>query len=270
MSLKDQTVRDFGEQWLRYPSGHNEGFYGNLDGLRDTFGPLLNPDHLSGCRVAEVGSGPGRIVNILLDAGAAHVTALEPSDGFDILRKNTSARSSRITYIRGDGEQLPLDNYDAIFSIGVLMCIPNVDAVMRRAYSALRVGGVFYAWLYGHEGNELYLSLLHPLRRLTMRIPDKYVAGLSHVLNGALWAYMKICQAIPLPLPMRRHLVNVMAKYSHRQRFLVVFDQLNPSYARYYTGAEVRDLFERNGFTNVELYHRHGHSWAVRGTKSDS
>jgi len=49
-----------------------------------------------------------------------------------------------------------------------------------------------------------------------------------------------------------------------------VFDQLNPSYAKYYTGAEVRDLFERNGFTNVELYHRHGHSWAVRGTKSRS
>jgi SAM-dependent methyltransferase len=265
MSIKDQTVHDFGEQWLRYPSGHNEGFYGNLDGLRDTFGPLLDPSDLRGLRVAEIGSGPGRIVNILLDAGAAHVTALEPSDGFDILCKNTSGRSSQITYVHGAGEELPLENYDAIFSIGVLMCIPDVDSVMRRAHAALRDGGVFYAWLYGREGNELYLLLLNPLRRLTTRMPDKVVAGISHVLNGILWAYMKMCQAVPLP--MHRHAVNVWAKYSHRQRFIVMFDQLNPAYAEYYTGDEARDLFGRNGFKNVQLYHRHGHSWAVRGTK---
>src|SRR5437867_3116692 len=75
-TLQARTIRDFGGQWRRFRAGHDAGFYGSVAHLADTFGPLLELNGLAGARVAEIGSGSGRFVNMLLDAGAAHVTAV--------------------------------------------------------------------------------------------------------------------------------------------------------------------------------------------------
>jgi hypothetical protein len=63
------TIRDFGEQWIRFPS--SEGFYASLELLDDLLGPLLPREVLRNARIADIGSGTGRIVNMLLAAGAA-------------------------------------------------------------------------------------------------------------------------------------------------------------------------------------------------------
>ena len=267
MSSGRRTIDDFGAQFQRYRSGHNEGFYGGVEGLQDFFGPLLDVETLRGKRVAEIGAGPGRIVNVLLDAGVAHVTAVEPSEAFDVLACNTRARAGQVTYVKATGDQLPLGDYDAVFSVGVLHHIEDVDPVVARACWSLRPGGEFYAWLYGCEGNRLYLALLRPLRQMTKRMPDAFVTACAHVLTALLGGYIWLCRTTALPLPLRRHALGAMAKYTRHQRFLVLFDQLNPAYARYYSGAEAQALLERNGFSDVQLYHRHGHSWAVRGTR---
>jgi hypothetical protein len=52
---------------------------------------------------------------------------------------------------------------------------------------------------------------------------------------------------------------------AHRQ--LIVYDQLNPAYAKYYTAAEARDLLESTGFESVRLWWRHGYSWTVVGER---
>ena len=78
-SIGDRTIRDFGEQWVHY--GDNAGFYGSTELFADIIGPLLALSDLRGLRIAEIGSGAGRIVAMMIDAGAAHVLAVEPSDG---------------------------------------------------------------------------------------------------------------------------------------------------------------------------------------------
>jgi len=45
------------------------------------------------------------------------------------------------------------------------------------------------------------------------------------------------------------------------------FDQLNPAEARYYRRAQAMELLEAAGFQDVQLFHRHGYSWTVIGTK---
>ena len=52
-------------------------------------------------------------------------------------------------------------------------------------------------------------------------------------------------------------------------RYLTVFDQLNPSYAKYYTEEEAGQLMKRAGFADVRLHHRHGYSWTVLGRKPE-
>ncbi len=91
--LKTQTIEDFGEQWTAFRD--NPGYYGSADLLSDLFGPLLSRDAVKGRRVADIGSGTGRIVNMLLDAGAEHVRAVEPSgrDGSRTIRQNVAIGS---------------------------------------------------------------------------------------------------------------------------------------------------------------------------------
>ena len=75
--LRKRTIADFGDQWTRYTD--NEGFYGSVDLLSDTLGPLLPLSAFEGKCVAEIGSGTGRIVRMLLAAGAGKVLAIERS-----------------------------------------------------------------------------------------------------------------------------------------------------------------------------------------------
>jgi len=261
-----RTIDDFGEQWLSFRE--NPGYYGSPDLLADIFGPLFSIDKVAGLRVAEIGSGTGRIVNMLLEADAAHVYAVEPSAAMAVLRDNTAARCDRVTCIETAGDRLPAGlDLDLAVSIGVLHHIPAPEAVMRAAYAALRPGGYLLAWLYGREGNEAYLRVVAPLRRVTTRIPHRALMDVSRIACIALDAYIGLCRLAPLP--MRAYMRDVLAKFPREVRVLTIYDQLNPAYAKYYTRQEAYDLFASAGFADVRLYHRHGYSWTVIGQKPD-
>jgi SAM-dependent methyltransferase len=264
VQLDHQTIADFSEQWTTFTD--NTGYYGSTELLADIFGPLLSLSALRGWRVGDIGSGTGRIVNMLLDAGADHVVAVEPSDAFDVLRQNTAARASQVSLIRGTGEAIPAGaNLDLVVSIGVVLCITNPAPVIAAARAALRPGGRLLVWVYGREGNRIYLTFCQPLRALTTRLPHRALNGLCSALNVLADVYIGLCAVIPLPL--HRYVRNVFGRLSREKRHLVIYDQLNPSYAKYYTEEEARRLLEDGGFRDVRLHHRHGYSWTVIGEK---
>jgi SAM-dependent methyltransferase len=262
---RDATIRDFGEQWTAYRS--NEGYYASRELFADLLGPFASEVEVRGARVADIGSGTGRIVGMLLAEGAGHVTAVEPSDAFDVLRDNTRADAHRITYVRAPGEGLPGEGeLDLVVSFGVLHHVPEPGAIVRRAFSALRPGGKFVAWLYGHEGNELYLALVLPLRRLSTRLPHAALDRLSGALRLPLDAYVEACRRVPR-LPMASYMTSHVGKLSPEVRKLTIYDQLNPAYAKYYRREEAEALFRDAGFADVRLHHRHGYSWTVLATR---
>ena len=261
--IEQKTIQDFGDQWERYTD--NSGYYGAPTLLQDVFGSLLKLEELAGRRVMEIGSGSGRIVNMLLDAGVAQVVAVEPSSAMAILRQNTQDRAERIEYIQATGATIPPVDVNYIISIGVLHHIPDPEAVVANAFRLLKPGGKFLFWVYGYEGNGLYLTFVNPLRKLTQRLPDTILVGLSHFLNLILSAYIFACRFLPLPL--KDYMRQVIGKFSWQKRSLVIFDQLNPAYAKYYRREEAEGLMRSGGFENVQLYHRHGYSWTVIGEK---
>lgn len=259
-----KTISDFGEQWVNYRD--NPGYYGSVNLLADIFGPLLSMEELKGARVADIGSGTGRIVNMLLDGGANHVVAVEPSAAYSVLRENTASRQDSITYINNRGESLPPDaDLDLVVSMGVIHHIPDPDPVLAAAFQALKPGGRILLWLYGFEGNENYLRLIEPLRSITKRLPHRILQGICALMNLILDAYIFLCRF--LPLPMRQYMRNVLARLPRSVRGLTIYDQLNPAYAKYYRREEAEALLQRAGFEDVRVYHRHGYSWTVSGRK---
>lgn len=262
-----RTISDFGEQWTTYTD--NSGFYGSAALLSDVFGPLLETLEIRGGRIADVGAGTGRWTRILVEAGAVHVTALEPSDAFRVLQENTRDLGDRVTLVNVTGDRLPAGaGYDLVFSYGVLHHVPEPAPVVRAAMAALRPGGRCAIWLYGKEGNRAYLLVLGLLTSVTRRLPHRALAALTWLLYGPLAAYMVVCRLGPLPLS--DYMRQVFSRLDPDKRRLVIYDQLNPAYARYYTEAEARSLLEREGFTGVQVYHRHGYSWSVVGARPAS
>lgn len=265
--LKAKCIEDFGDQWSRYRG--NDGFYGSLELLQDMFGPILNVADISGSRVADIGSGTGRIVSMLLAAGAVHVTAIEPSVAFDVLQENTRPAADQVTLIQSTGEAIPESGqFDMVFSIGVLHHIPDPAPVVAAAYRALRPGGRICIWLYGREGNETYLAIIEPLRALTKRVPHWLLSLIVRLLDLPLMIYVWLCKFLRLPLS--HYMRNVVSKLSGDKRRLTVYDQLNPAHAKYYTQSQAKSLLEDAGFSEISLYHRHGYSWSLTGVKSAS
>jgi SAM-dependent methyltransferase len=260
----DRTIRDFGEQWSHY--GDNEGFYGSVELLQDMFGPLLATGDLEGARVADIGSGTGRIVRMLLDAGAAHVVGVVPSVGVEILRENTRDIASKVEIVQGSGEDVPAGrDLDFVISIGVIQFIRDPLPTLRAAREALRPGGKLVIWVYGREGNRLYVTLVQVLRVLTTRLPHFALAATCSALALLVDAYIFACRW--LPLPMRDYMLHTLSRVSRDKRKLTIYDQLNPSYAKYYRAEEVREMLEGAGFRDVRLHHRRGYSWTALGVR---
>ena len=263
-NLTGRTIEDFGDQWTRFTG--NDGYYGSPELLADILGPVLEVGALKGKRIAEIGSGTGRIVDMLLAAGAEHVTALEPSQAMRVLRDNTRSHADHITYLECRGEELPKEPaQDIVVSIGVLHHIPDPAPVVAAAYNALQPGGYLLVWLYGWEGNAGYLSLVLPLRAVSTRLPHSILSLLCHGLNALLDLYIAAARRVPVPL--HRYMTEVIGRFSRQKRYLVIYDQLNPAYAKYYRQEEARQLLERAGFEDIVLYHRHGYSWTVMGRR---
>lgn len=264
--MGERTIQDLGSQWGKFDKNYQDSYLGSTDHLADTVGPLLDLEELKGKRVADIGSGTGRTVDMLLDAGAESVIAAEPSTAFEALQANTEMREDRIEYVHGVAEAIPARrDLDYVFSIGVLHHIENPAAAVRAAYEALKPGGEFIVWLYGREGNRLYLTLVAPLRWLGPRCPDSLLSIVTAILDYCLDPYILLAKWVPMP--MRDYLLNVYCKLSRKQRRINLFDQLNPTYAKYYNKDEAHPLLAKGGFVQIELSHRFGYSWAVIGRK---
>src|SRR5215813_15634476 len=128
-ALQERTIRDFGEQWTHY--GDSDGFYGSPELFADIVAPLLTPADFAARRVAEIGSGAGRIVAMMLECGAAHVLAVEPSDGHFVAQQNLARYGDRVSYLHARGTDLPAaPPFDIIVAVGVLQFIRDPKPVV--------------------------------------------------------------------------------------------------------------------------------------------
>ena len=264
-STDQKTISDFGSQWTTFTA--NEGYYGSVSLLQDIFGPLLDVRQVAGKKVLDIGSGTGRIVNMLLSADAESVVAVEPSDAFYVLQENLKEYGDRVLPVKNTGDAIDFHNeFELAVSIGVLHHITEPAPVLKRMVEALIPGGRCLIWLYGKEGNELYLCIFGLLRLVTTRLPDKALFALAELMVLAVDLYIFFCRFISF-LPMRSYMLEHLGKLTRENRKLTIIDQLNPAYAKYYSKQEAFGLMSSLGLVNVRLYHRHGYSWTVIGEK---
>lgn len=258
MEREDQTIAEFGEQWQTFRD--TGGWFGSRELLADFIFPF-DPAAFVGGYGLDLGAGTGRFTRALLEFGAARVVALEPSEARHVIPETLpGALKDQVTILDCRGDQLAQENaFDFIISIGVIHHIPEPLPVIAAAHRALKPGGVFIVWLYGREGNRLYLAFLHLLRALTGWMPPSGKRLIATLLTPPLGLYIRLCSLWPR-LPLGDYMNNIMAKLSRDKRLLVIYDQLNPTHAHYYTREEAWRLLTSQPF-DVALHHRRGYSW---------
>lgn len=260
--LSDRTIEDFGEQWTTFQDA--SGFFGSKNLLADFLEPF-DVANISNTRMADIGAGTGRHVAACLEFGAKEVFAIEPSQAVEVIRKRF-ATDGRVKILNIRGDQISADlNLDLIMSVGVIHHIPDPHPVVCAAYNALRPGGVLVVWLYGYEGNKLYLAFALPLRFLLRPFPLRIVYSISWILDLPLRLYISACKVFSA-LPLAVYMTQILGRLPPDKRRLVIYDQLKPAYAKYYKKDEAIDLLQKAGF-EVEAHHRKGYSWLVIGHK---
>ncbi len=254
-----RTIRDFGDQWTRFDN--TSGYLGSQENLADQLRPFLAPQDLENLTIADVGAGLGRVTLQLIRAGARRVVAVEPSEAFRVLVGNVVGHEDRVSCVRAEAHELPSENFDLLVCLGVLHHIPDPGPALRAFLDALRPGGRALIWVYGREGNGPYLAVAHALRSVTRRLSPRVLTALTWAFYPFLRAYMALAHHLPLPL--HQYSRRVLSRLTPAHIRLTIFDQLNPTWARYYRREEIVQLVARTGFEEVQAAAKHGYSWLV-------
>lgn len=252
-----KSYKDFGNQF----SVDNDitEFWGSVSLLKEIISPF-NLDLIENKKIMEVGVGSGRIINNLAKFNPKQIVGIEPSIAINIAKKNIDFPKLELLNI--EAQNMKFNNeFDFVFSLGVIHHIPEYKEALKKIHVSLKDDGKFIIWVYGKEGNELYLLIFNNLRKITIILPDLILRIFSQFLTITTYFYGFLCKFISLPL--KDYFINVFNKFSFKHRSYVIFDQLNPSYSKYFTKQELIKNLEEAGFKIEILNHRLKYSYTA-------
>jgi SAM-dependent methyltransferase len=262
-NIRKKTIKDFNNQW-KLQGELNDDYWASDDVLIDQFDNIYSIEEVTGKIIADVGAGTGRVVKTFLKYNPKKIFAIEPSDvGISKINQDFKEHKN-LQVIQSDGLSFKTDEKcDYIFSLGVIHHIKEPTDVLNNIRQNLKKNGKIIIWVYGYENNFIYICFYKIFSKITKYVPDKILYVISNLLNLILQPYIFLCRYLNLPL--KNYLLKVFNKFGWSKRNDVIFDQLNPEYAKYYKKDEILKELTDAGFSNITISHRHNYSWTVIG-----
>ena len=224
--------------------------------------PHFAPADWAGRSVLDVGCGMGRNSYWPMRYGAAGCVGADLDERSLAAARRTLAPFPSAEVVRTSAYDLPWrDRFDIVFSIGVIHHLERPALALERMVQAARPGGQVAVWVYGAENNRWLTAGLDPLRRaLFSRLPVGLVHHLSLYPTALLWLLLRLGVR---PISYFR----LIAGFGFGHLRSIVFDQMLPRIANYWTGAEVEALMRGAGLREVRLAWVNEMSWAAVGVK---
>lgn len=152
------------------------------------------------------------------------------------------------------------DNFDIVMCIGVLHHLSEPRKAIENLVQAAQPSGTLIFWVYAYEGNERYLKWVNPIRTaITSRLP----LSITRIIAKLLTVLLKVW----LVFPQRKPYFQLLKKMSFRHIESIVFDQLLPTIANYWTKAEVLQLLTDLPLKNLQIQHTNKISWTIIAEK---
>jgi len=263
VKIRKKTIKDFNNQW-KLQGELNDDYWASDDVLVDQFDNIFSLEKINNKIIADIGAGTGRVVKTFLKFNPSMVYAVEPSDiGVSKIARDFE-KNDNLQIIQSDGLNFQTKELcDYIFSLGVIHHIKDPTDVLTNIRKNLKKNGKIIIWVYGYENNFIYICFYKIISKFTKYFPDKLLYVFANLLNLILQPYIILCKFFNLPL--KNYLLKVFNKFGWLKRNDVIFDQLNPEYAKYYKKEEILKELTDAGFSNLTISHRHGYSWTVVG-----
>jgi SAM-dependent methyltransferase len=252
--------RQFGYEWSNYPEivpEHEEQFLRWIS--------AIDLNELRNKKVVDAGCGNGRNSFWLAKQGVKSILAfdVEPLT-VEVAKKNLSHLSncSVVQSSIYDSEGLPdySESYEIVFSIGVIHHLSEPSAALSSLQKLVVPGGKLVIWVYGKEGNEFLLKILVPVRVFTTRLPIRYVDLFSKFLASLLFIALRV------RTPKSKYF-QLARNWNFRHLSSVIFDQLFPKIANYWTKDEVLEVATLGGWHPLRITQINGMSWSLLAEK---
>jgi SAM-dependent methyltransferase len=267
-----KTADAFSYEWGRFVEMHPE----YEDQFLDWIHPLQR-DYFKGKLVLDAGCGMGRHTYFAARYGAREVVGMDLSSAVDSAFR-TLAGIPNAHVVQGDIYRPPFKlgprggDFDFVYSIGVLDHLPDPRAGFESLLRFLKPDGTIFGWVYGHENNPVVHLFINPVRRVTARVPQGATLAFSWLLTGVLQA---IVTGVYRPLEgsaIWRHLpshayLTTLSRFSFRQNYNIVFDQLVAPTAHYLRREAFEAWFAESGLQDIEISWRNQNSWRGRGRR---
>ena len=158
--------------------------------------------------------------------------------------------------------ELPYENeFDIAFCIGVIHHLENPKLAIQNLIKATKPGGKVLIWVYGYENNEWVVKYFNPFRKLFFsKLPLPIVYSLSYPLTSLLWLALRLGLG-------KIAYFKLLKQFSFRQIQVIVYDQMIPKIAHYYTREEALNLLSETNLRDVKIYWVNEMSWTVVGEK---
>jgi SAM-dependent methyltransferase len=248
----------FGYEWAKY----NE-LRPDYETQFRRWTPFLQPEDWQGKSVLDVGCGTGRNSFWPLKYGAASAVAIDVDiQSLDVARRNLSQFANASVLQRSAYDIGYEDHFDIAFSIGVIHHLEQPKTALAQMVRSVKDQGEVLIWVYGLENNEWIVRYADPIRKALLSwLPIGLVHHLSIYPAAVLWLALRLGFG-------RAEYFRLIRTFSFRHLRSIVFDQMLPKIAYYWSRAAVAKMMEDAGLNNIRLQWVNEISWAAIGTKN--
>ena len=271
-SSEQQTVEAFGIQWKTFdkttgPLGSMELFLDNLRGFP--------AEGFAGKNILEVGCGGGQWLLNMAKLGSDRIVGLDFSESVEpCFEKTKHLENVLIVQASIFDRAIAPDCFDAAISIGVLHHLYDPQEGFRQMCRLVKPGGNAAFWVYGREGNGLYLFLSKPFRWIGPQLGKRLRIAVSCLLAFPFWLYTRtpLCKILGVRkdgserLPLGKYCV-FLSTVHFSDIVMLIFDQLTPELAAYLKKEEIERWFQGTDVELSSILPRNGMSWSVVGTR---
>jgi len=222
----------------------------------------LGPKDFKDKIVLDAGCGMGRNSYWPLKWGAKELVAFDFDErSVKAAQKNLSEFSNAQVLFKSIYELDWQDKFDIAFSIGVIHHLKDPKSALRKMVTALKVGGTILVWVYSY--NAMIVKVLSPIRKnITSKLPLGLVHFLAYFLSVPIFVFAKIFRG---PGGYMKQISQFKFWHIHS----IIFDQLIPEVANYWTKEEVEDLFDHLGLREINIQRPpNGTGWIVIAKKA--
>ena len=257
-NLDKETVKSFGEEWMKFSSFDKA----EIERMGNEYFDLLDTTlvNQNSC-VLDVGCGTGRW-SYYLSPKVKFIEAIDPSEAVFAATQLTGDKPNiRITKAGVDNMPFDDNSFDFIFSLGVLHHIPDTVGAIRKIYKKLKPNGYFLVYLYYNLDNRgrLYKGIFkvsNGVRKVISRMPKLAKQILAEIISFTVYVpfvlLARICKAL---FPKKEFYKKIPLSYYHNKSLTIIrndsLDRFGTPLEKRFSRKEIETMLNEAGFINV-------------------